>query len=135
MSDVLGRIELGRSPIYRDDLRPTGYSYSVEVVLPSPPSLRWAVLLGRSDRDFTNRECDLLVLLLPHLTEAYRKVRLVSVVTPREREVLTLVAEGLTNREIGKRLGISPGTVRSHLEHAYPKLGVGTRTAATSAVR
>jgi DNA-binding CsgD family transcriptional regulator len=135
MSGVLGRIELDRCPIYRDDLRPTGYRYSVEVVLPSPPSVRWAVLLGRSDRDFTNRECDLLALLLPHLAEAYRKVRLASVVTPREREVLTLVAEGLTNREIGRRLGISPGTVRSHLEHAYPKLGVSTRTAATSAVR
>jgi DNA-binding CsgD family transcriptional regulator len=135
MSDVLSRTELDRSPIYREDLHPTGYRYSVEVVFPSPPSVRWAVLLGRSDRDFTNRESDLLTLLLPHLAEAYRKVRLASVVTPREREVLTLVAQGLTNREIGKRLGISPGTVRSHLEHAYPKLGVGTRTAATSALR
>jgi DNA-binding CsgD family transcriptional regulator len=55
--------------------------------------------------------------------------------TPRELEVLTLVAEGLTNREVAGRLDISPGTVRSHLEHAYSKLGVGTRTAAASAVR
>jgi RNA polymerase sigma factor (sigma-70 family) len=53
--------------------------------------------------------------------------------TRREREVLTLVAEGMTNAEIGARLWISPGTVRRHLENAYGKLEVHTRTGAVRA--
>jgi DNA-binding CsgD family transcriptional regulator len=53
--------------------------------------------------------------------------------TRREREVLSLVAEGMTNAEIGARLWISAGTVRRHLENVYSKLGVHTRTAAVRA--
>ena len=55
-------------------------------------------------------------------------------VTPREREIVELVGEGLTNAEIAERLWISPGTVRRHLENAYEKLGVSTRTAAVRAL-
>jgi DNA-binding CsgD family transcriptional regulator len=55
--------------------------------------------------------------------------------TLRETEVLTLAAEGRTNREIADSLGISPLTVRTHLEHAYPKLGVANRTAAAARLR
>lgn len=132
MSDVLGRAALGRSHVYRDVLWTGGLVHSVEVVFASPPSIRRAVLLGRADRDFTVREVDLLALLLPHLEDAYRSARLRSLLTPRQREVLALVAQGHTNREIARRLDISPGTVRVHLEHAYPKLGVRSRTAAAS---
>ena len=53
--------------------------------------------------------------------------------TRREREVLALVAEGMTNAEIGARLWITAGTVRRHLENAYSKLEVDTRTAAVRA--
>ena len=52
--------------------------------------------------------------------------------TPREREVMNLVAEGRTNAEIAERLWVSPVTVRKHLEHVYAKLGVHTRTAAAA---
>jgi DNA-binding CsgD family transcriptional regulator len=55
--------------------------------------------------------------------------------TRRETEVLTLAAEGRTNREIATSLRISPLTVRTHLEHAYSKLGVGNRTAAAARLR
>ncbi len=53
--------------------------------------------------------------------------------TRREREVLSLVAEGMTNAEIAARLWISAGTVRRHLENAYSKLEVHTRIAAVRA--
>ena len=55
--------------------------------------------------------------------------------TSREREVLGLVAEGLTNAQVAAVLWISPGTVRRHLENTFAKLGVHTRTAAVAQVR
>lgn len=48
----------------------------------------------------------------------------------RERQVLTLVAEGCTDRAIGHHLHVSVRTVQKHLEHAYAKLGVNDRTSA-----
>lgn len=53
--------------------------------------------------------------------------------TPREAEVLSWLAKGKTNRDIGDILGMSPRTVNKHLEHIYEKLGVETRTAAVAA--
>ncbi|NTU79971.1 MAG: response regulator transcription factor, partial [Chloroflexales bacterium] len=50
--------------------------------------------------------------------------------TPREREVLHLVTEGRTNREIAAELKISPGTVKNHVEHIIAKLDVSDRTQA-----
>jgi len=47
--------------------------------------------------------------------------------TSQERQIVLLAAKGLTNREIGDRLYISPRTVSSHLYHSYPKLGVSSR--------
>jgi DNA-binding NarL/FixJ family response regulator len=51
----------------------------------------------------------------------------------REREVLELVAEGLTNAEIGRRLFIGEATVKTHLVRVFGKLGVSDRTAAVLA--
>ena len=59
-----------------------------------------------------------------------------TVLTTREREVLALVAEGLTNREVGRRLFISEKTVSVHLSNLMAKLNVSSRTeAVTVAVR
>jgi DNA-binding NarL/FixJ family response regulator len=52
------------------------------------------------------------------------------VLTPREAELLGLLTEGLSNRELGQRLFISEATVKTHLAHIYAKLGVETRAAA-----
>lgn len=50
--------------------------------------------------------------------------------SPRERETLSLLAEGLSNSEIAERLGISEKTVRNHLSHLFDKLGVWSRAQA-----
>lgn len=56
--------------------------------------------------------------------------------TDREREVVVLVAEGATNREIGKRLGVAERTARTHVSNILAKLGLASRTqAAMWAVR
>lgn len=49
---------------------------------------------------------------------------------PSERKILELLAMGLANKEIADRLGLSPGTVRWHLENIYGKLNVHSRTEA-----
>lgn len=53
----------------------------------------------------------------------------------RELQVLRLVAEGLTNREVARRLFVSEATVKTHLVHAFGKLGVDSRTAAIARAR
>ena len=50
--------------------------------------------------------------------------------TPRETEILTLIAKGLRNREIAEVLGMSEGTVRIHVSHILAKLGATDRTEA-----
>ena len=52
--------------------------------------------------------------------------------TPREREVLHLIAEGLSAPDIGRRIHLSPTTVKSHLHKLYEKLGVSDRAAAVA---
>lgn len=47
--------------------------------------------------------------------------------TPQERQIARMAADGLTNRQIADRLSLSPRTVGAHLSHVYPKLGVGSR--------
>ncbi|MEU2081017.1 response regulator transcription factor [Streptomyces albus] len=55
-----------------------------------------------------------------------------SSLTQRETEVLSLVAEGLSNQGIGRRLHLTEGTVKSHLARIFAKLGVESRTAAVA---
>lgn len=48
--------------------------------------------------------------------------------TPREAQAVSLVREGLTNKEIARRLGVGEDTIKKHLQHAFGKLGVHRRT-------
>jgi pimeloyl-ACP methyl ester carboxylesterase/DNA-binding CsgD family transcriptional regulator len=60
----------------------------------------------------------------PGTTDAF------AALSPREREILTLIVEGLGNAQIGERLAISEKTVRNHVSKVYDKLGVWTRAQA-----
>jgi DNA-binding CsgD family transcriptional regulator len=73
----------------------------------------------------------IVVLLYERPWERPRSRRL----TERELEVLQLVDEGRTNAEIAHILWVAPSTVRKHLENAYAKLGVRSRTEATALLR
>ena len=78
--------------------------------------------------------------LAPYLIEAFRRdapppeadgdARLTSALTAREHEVLGLIREGRTNRDIAARLGVSDKTVKNHINNIYSKLNVSDREAA-----
>jgi DNA-binding CsgD family transcriptional regulator len=90
----------------------------------------------RSGPDFSERDRAVLTLLRPHLHQAYldaeRRRHPAPQLTARHRELLHLVAAGHTNAQIARRLGISEGTVRTHLENIYRLLQVSSRTAAVT---
>ena len=93
----------------------------------SPAELRDAVAAVHEGRDyFTARVTQQLsVALRKEIEEEQLRTRLDSL-TNREREVLLLVAQGLTNREIGEQLEISPRTVETHRERVMGKLRIRT---------
>src|SRR5207244_8844786 len=51
--------------------------------------------------------------------------------TPREIEVLTLIARGASNRQVAQALNITPKTASTHIERIYTKIGASTRSTAT----
>lgn len=63
----------------------------------------------------------------PHAATATKRI---ASLTPREREILALLAEGDSSKQIALRLGLTAGTVRSYLHTIYEKLGVENRTQA-----
>jgi DNA-binding CsgD family transcriptional regulator len=96
--------------------------------------------LPRIVGDLDESERALLELLRPAIVAAAARVArqecLASAgLTPRERQVLDRVAAGDSNLLIARRLGMRRRTVDKHLQHAYAKLGVGSRTAAVARLR
>jgi DNA-binding CsgD family transcriptional regulator len=123
--------------------RPLGFEHALMLTLPA--TLTAAAGPGRTMRlfflrgpgpDFSERDRAVLVLLRPHLQQAYldaeRRRRSGPRLTARQRELLRLLAAGRTNTQIARQLGISEGTVRTHLENIYERLGVSSRTAAVT---
>jgi DNA-binding NarL/FixJ family response regulator len=62
--------------------------------------------------------------------ESTRRTERPAGLTAREVEILRLLARGLLNKEIARRLEITPKTVGNHVEHIYAKIGVSSRAAA-----
>ena len=77
-----------------------------------------------------------LQLLRPHLHEVYldaeRRRHGIPQLSPRELEVLQLVAQGYSNADIARILFISVSTVAKHMEHIFDRTGVRTRSAAAA---
>jgi DNA-binding CsgD family transcriptional regulator len=116
-----------------------GLEFDVVVPLRPHGTVSYRLLLWREPgRDFSDRELTLLRLARPHLVEIHEEY--LSRATPgpalteRQQEVMRLVAAGLTNAQIARRLQISADTVRKHLENIYATLGVTHRLAAVACV-
>jgi DNA-binding CsgD family transcriptional regulator len=127
--------------MYRDVMQPQGLENQIQLCLSEPPgpdagpgrSVRLFFLRGPGP-DFSERDRALLTLLRPHLQQAYhdaeRRRSPVPKLTARQWDLLQLIAGGRSNFQIARQLGLSEGTVRSHLENIYARLNVSNRTAA-----
>jgi DNA-binding CsgD family transcriptional regulator len=127
--------------MYNEIVRPQGLDNHIQICLSEPPGPDAGP--GRTVRlffmrepgpDFSERDRALLTLLRPHLQQAYhdaeRRRSPVPKLTPRQWDLLHLIAGGRSNFQIARQLGLSEGTVRTHLENIYARLQVSNRTAA-----
>ncbi|MEU6212355.1 response regulator [Streptomyces sp. JL4002] len=110
-ADILAAVEAGAAGYLLKDAPPEELAAAVRTAAAGRSALAPAVALRLMDRMRTPAEA----------------------LTKRELEVLQLVADGLSNQQISKRLFLSQATVKSHLVHVYAKLGVDSRTAAVAA--
>jgi DNA-binding CsgD family transcriptional regulator len=141
-SDVLTLRELRRLDLHAYVCRPLGIDYVMKMFLPLGNGIASSFVFDRSRRDFSERDRSVLELLLPHLAHLAEIARarhpalmVSAALTPRERDILLELSEGKTNDQIADALSISAATVRTHLQHAYAKLGVRSRTAAVATLR
>ncbi|GAB3947736.1 LuxR C-terminal-related transcriptional regulator [Corynebacterium tapiri] len=112
-ADILGAIEAGAAGYMLKDAEPAELIAAVRAAVEGDSALSPVV----ADRLMTRGQTPRMSL------------------TPRELEVLSLVAAGSSNRQIGEELMLSEATVKSHLVHIYDKLGVRSRTSAVAAAR
>jgi DNA-binding NarL/FixJ family response regulator len=125
--------------MHSDCYRPLGDEHELQLTLPASGgpgrTVRFYFLRGPGP-DFSERDRALLVLLRPHLHQAYldaeRRRHPVPRLTARHWDLLRLLAAGHSNSQIARRLGITEGTVRTHLENLYRRLDVTSRTAAVA---
>jgi DNA-binding CsgD family transcriptional regulator len=123
--------------------RPLGFEHDLMLTLPAttgpirgPRRTMRLFFFRGSGPDFSERDRALLTLLRPHLHQAYldaeRRRHPGRQLTSRQVDLLHLVAAGQTNIQIAHLLGISEGTVRTHLENIYQRLHVSSRMAAVT---
>ena len=105
------------------ELRPYRPAYAVEA---AAEQLQAEARVGRLDRDTVQA----VLSVAGHSRRTARR-EWPAGLSEREIEVLRLVARGLSNREMAKRLSIAEKTVGHHIQHIYNKVGVSTRAAAT----
>ncbi|GAU67009.1 probable two-component response regulator [Streptomyces sp. NBRC 110611] len=110
-ADILAAIEAGATGYLLKDAPPEELAAAVRTAAAGKSALAPTVALRLMDRMRTPA----------------------AALSRRETEVLQLVADGLSNAAISKRLFLSQATVKSHLVHIYSKLGVDSRTAAVAA--
>ncbi len=140
-SDLQSLTEYHRLGTYNEVLGGVHADYQLAMAFPAgwAPTGRRTVCLvvNRSGSDFGQPDLDSAALLRARLSHALDRLAPPplpqrAALTARESAVLDLLAQGLTDRQIGHRLEVSARTVDKHLEHAYAKLQVHSRVEAAA---
>lgn len=145
LSDILSWREYRDTALYVDLLKGLSIPYQLAFSVPTVADRSLCVAMGRGSRDFTDTECDALNALRGPLGIAARRswpaitlpdcVQPIGSLSNRELEVLHLAATGLSDTQIGRRLGITQRTVGKHLENVYRKTQTSNRTEAAAYLR
>jgi DNA-binding CsgD family transcriptional regulator len=139
LSEQVGRRDLLRLEFYQFGMRPNGLRDILKVWLRSSPESVACVQLWRREGDFSRPDQDLLGAVHGGLARLRREAMTTATwagsqaepsLTGREAEVLLLACRGASDDAIADELGMSPGTVGKHLQHAYDRLGVHSRSEA-----
>jgi DNA-binding CsgD family transcriptional regulator len=129
VDEVIPRERLERTEFYNDFLARDGLHHGINMFVFEDGrdlgDLR--IWRGRGSPDFSRRDIILLDAIEPHLRRALSRNGCRERLTPREREVVALVARGCTDRDIARILGIGFGTVRTHITSAMAKSGCANR--------
>jgi DNA-binding CsgD family transcriptional regulator len=136
LSDCLTRRERDANPLCRL-AKSVGIDDSMDLWLVDGGRIVVGFGFDSSGRDFTTRDKAVLEALVPHLVQLRRAALArrpcdaesdaAEALTVREREILRLVAHGLSNAEIAQRLVISPLTAKTHVSRIMGKLGARDR--------
>lgn len=137
-TDFYSAREWASQPMLVDFFAPAGIQWDLVIPLPAPPDVaRRLVLFREPGRAFSADDTALAALLRPALVDALRRDERRAAagrLTERQYELVRLCAAGLDNTRIARRLQVSPGTVRKHLENAFARLGVTSRGEAVAAL-
>jgi len=149
ISDTVSLNQFRRSGLYNEFFKPLRVEHQMVVGVGTNPLT--AISVVRTSGDFSLRDRSALQALRRHLGAAIRNSdtmarlrqheaqsrpeRVSILLTPRELEVLGWVEQGLANEDIAVLLRISVRTIHKHLQNAFEKLNVETRTAAVRKMR
>ncbi|HVQ86768.1 MAG TPA: response regulator transcription factor [Actinomycetes bacterium] len=139
ISDFYSQREYHRSAMYNDYLKHEDAEREVMMCLSAPGTRTRRLLFWRGrGSDFDDRDRLVLALLRAPLNEVCRQRSSAQSrqlhLTARQMQLLQLVAQGHTNRDIATQLVVSVSTVRKHLENIFERLDVNNRTAAVARV-
>lgn len=138
-TDFCSLREWRRSPMYA--LLSQGLAFDREMMMPLPGPVghsRRIRFIRLNGREFDDTDRAVAALVKPHLV-AYLHVldlasRGITPLTTRQRQLMSLVAQGFSNAQIARTLGITADTVRTHLQQIYARLGVASRGEAVAVV-
>ncbi len=132
VDDVVDRHELTKTEFYNDFLRRDALEWGINIYIVDGDGRDlgdFRIWRRRGGHNFEQREKMLLDVIGPHIRAAIARVsNNGGCLTSREREVAELISRGCTDRDIARILGISFGTVRTHVNRALEKCGCANRT-------
>ena len=122
-ASIVGAVEIGAMGHVAEDADPSELVATIRRVASGEDPLK----------DELDQRPDLVERVIDNVRDLYDKGRRANPLTPREIEVLQLVADGFRNRDIARTLGCSEQTIKNHLRAVMHKLGTSNRTRAVVA--